>query len=374
MAYNILKGNIQGSVDQYADQEIDGVKVFKNTISASVFYDTDAQSPCATLKDVPIKKVEGGAKNTIMVAQGNQAVKTYHDLRYEKNTLHAKNITTGIIKGSAEKLVKIPTDKFIGPISAEFMCFGSGIENVRGSLQVQVSDGLKCTEEGVGINIAPTSCLTIASNKLTLNPSKSQKINTEGQNLSDSDLLIVHDVSRGTVTNTTLSNLFSSYIDLKIPHAAGNNNTLQFKGKHGFHASDNLSFDSSNNTLNVDGRTISDTIVSKEKIVHEGSVFHNITKVDSNYSVVNSDYTIICDSSKDIVEINLPPAKNNVGRILIIKKANSDKYKLNSNIVRVVCKEGTIDIKNSIDIKMNYSCRTLQSDGNNWWVIGSKGT
>jgi hypothetical protein len=47
MAYNMLKGAVEGSVDQYGDQEIDGIKVFKSTISASVFYDTDAQSPCA---------------------------------------------------------------------------------------------------------------------------------------------------------------------------------------------------------------------------------------------------------------------------------------------------------------------------------------
>ena len=57
MAYNVLKGLVEGSVDQYGDQQIEGVKVFKSTISASVFYDTDAESPCATLKDVGIKKV-----------------------------------------------------------------------------------------------------------------------------------------------------------------------------------------------------------------------------------------------------------------------------------------------------------------------------
>ena len=42
MAYNVLKGTVDGSVDQHGDQEIEGKKVFKNTISASVFYDTDA--------------------------------------------------------------------------------------------------------------------------------------------------------------------------------------------------------------------------------------------------------------------------------------------------------------------------------------------
>ena len=50
MAYNVVNGIVSGSVDQHADQEISGIKIFKNTISASVFYDTDAQSPCATEK------------------------------------------------------------------------------------------------------------------------------------------------------------------------------------------------------------------------------------------------------------------------------------------------------------------------------------
>ena len=54
MAYNVLKGVVEGSVDQHGDQEIEGRKVFTNTISASVFYDTDAGAPCATIKDVAI--------------------------------------------------------------------------------------------------------------------------------------------------------------------------------------------------------------------------------------------------------------------------------------------------------------------------------
>ena len=33
MAYNILKGSVEGSVDQHGDQEINGIKIFKNTPS-----------------------------------------------------------------------------------------------------------------------------------------------------------------------------------------------------------------------------------------------------------------------------------------------------------------------------------------------------
>ena len=43
MAYNVLEGKVEGAVDQHADQEINGVKTFKNTVSGSGFYDTDAE-------------------------------------------------------------------------------------------------------------------------------------------------------------------------------------------------------------------------------------------------------------------------------------------------------------------------------------------
>ena len=66
--------------------------------------------------------------------------------------------------------------------------------------------------------------------------------------------------------------------------------------------------------------------------------------------------------------------RKNSGRVLIIKKTNTDKYKLNSNQIEVTSEEGTIDINDTITIKMNYSSRTLQSDGENWWIIGTKGS
>ena len=85
MAYNLFKGVVEGSVDQYGDQEIDGVKIFKNTISASVFYDTDAQSPCATIKNVAIEKIKAGAPNALLIYGGQKNAYTDHGLRFDKD-------------------------------------------------------------------------------------------------------------------------------------------------------------------------------------------------------------------------------------------------------------------------------------------------
>ncbi len=375
MAYNILKGSVEGSVDQHADQEINGVKVFKSTISASVFYDTDAQSPCATLKDVAIKKIKGGTQDSLLICDTEHGAKTAHNLSYRDNTLQVEKVSANEFEGSAHLLTSVPCNRFVDKIAANFIRFGHGIDNVRGSLQIKTGAGLTCDDDGLEINIASNSALSTKAKKLKLDLTKTEAINTAGQNLSDGDLLVVNDVSLGETRHTTLSNLYNNYVADKVPHAAGAPGQLQFKGKNEFESSVNLQYEPYTSTLNVDGKIKSNTTVSKNKLVCEGSVFHNIIKIaESPYNVASDDYTILCDSSKSKIIVKLPPAQNNCGRVIVIKKANSKKYKLNSHIVEITCDEGTIDINKHAEIKMNYSSRTVQSDGENWWIIGSKGT
>ena len=92
MAYNVLKGTVEGSVDQHADQEIGGVKVFKSTISASVFYDTDAQSPCATIKDVAFTKVAGGRPTAVLTYGGETTAVANHNMLFDGETLHVLSL------------------------------------------------------------------------------------------------------------------------------------------------------------------------------------------------------------------------------------------------------------------------------------------
>ena len=375
MAYNILKGIVEGSVDQHADQEISGVKVFKSTISASVFYDTDAQSPCATLKDVAIKKIKGRTQNSLLICDIETGAKTSHALTYSEDTLRAKKISTDSIEGSAKLLRDLPPDQFVDKIPAKFIQFGEGLEDIRGTLQLKTGEGIVCDDGAVEISLASNSALSTKSKRLRVDPTKSNPINVNGQNLSDADLLIVSDVSDATTKHTTLANLYDNYINIKVPHASGGPGQLQFKGKTEFESSPKLEFEALTSTLNVDGKVKSNTIVSKDRLVCEGAVYHNITKItESTYDVASDDYTIICDSAENKITVTLPPPQNNVGRVVIIKKTNSKKYKLNSNIVVITCEEGTVDINNHAEIKMNYSSRTVQSDGENWWIIGSKGT
>ncbi len=234
---------------------------------------------------------------------------------------------------------------------------------------------LRLDEDGVGISIAPNCGLSTTSNKLTIDLTKLQPVNKQGQNISDDDLILLSDVSRGTVTSTTMANLYTSYIKFKVPHASGDVGQIQFKGKTGFQSTPNLVYEQEQNTLDMDGKIKSATLISKNKLLCEGSVFHNITKItEKNYNVLPSDYTIVCDTSQNDINIKLPPAQNNTGRLVVVKKFNADRFKLTSNKILVTCDEGKIDINSTSEIKMNYSSRTFQSDGENWMIIGTKGT
>jgi hypothetical protein len=374
MAYNVLKGVVEGSVDQHADQEIGGVKVFKNTVSASVFWDTDAQSPCATMKDVAITDIGGKTKEGVLIYDQDGIAKTNHALTYKSDTLHVKKIKAQQIAGSGKELVNLPANQFDGEISAAYLNYSNGLHDVRGALQVRTSDCIKVDEDGVGINLDADCGLWLKSNKLTLDLTKIESINSKGQNLSDDDLLVVGDVSANKTNNTTLKNLYDSYIRLKVPHAAGTKGNIQIKGNSEFESCPKLNYNVSENTLKVEGKIKGKAVHANKKLVCHGAVYYNITKTsDSIYDVADDDYTVLCDSSQNKVTVCLPAPCNSEGRVIVIKKANSDRYKLNSNTVEISCEESKIDLSDSIILKSNYSTRTLQSDGETWLVINKIG-
>jgi len=241
-------------------------------------------------------------------------------------------------------------------------------------MQLNLGPGICTNEEQITLNLANDGGLSISGDKLAIDASKTTPINTAGQNLSDNDVLLVNDVSRGTITSTTLSNLYQNYINSKIPHPAGSHNEIQLKGKRGFASSAKLTYDTSSETLNVENNLKANSISVDSTLSCTGAIIKNIATITQrNYEIKQNDYTIICDTVKNPINVVIPPACNHVGRILIIKKSNTDKYNLRSYPVNIKTLEGTIDLSDEHLIKTNYSARTLQSDGTTWHIIGSKG-
>ncbi len=375
MAYNVLKGTVEGSVDQHADQEIGGVKVFKSTISASVFYDTDAQSPCATMRDVAFTEVVGARPTAVLTYGGETTAVANHNMLFDGETLHVKNIAANELRGTAKGLTHLPPDRFVGPINAGFINHGLGLQNVRETLQVKPGNGLVVDEEGLSVSTAIFGGLRVKSNCLIVDPSKTEPITLFGQNLSDDDVLLVSDVSKDETRHSTLKNLYDGYIKPKMPAAAGTTGQIQLKANNGFGASKRLSFDTRSGALSVEGTVSTLSVQIEKSLVCKGAVTQGIKKITAEeYEVANDDHTILCDSVGGSINVTLPPACNNTGRVLVIKKTNTDKYNLKSHPVTIKVSEGKIDLTDIVTLKMNYSSRTLQSDGANWWIIGQKGT
>jgi len=377
MAYNVLKGRVDGSVDQHADQEIDGIKIFKSTISASAFYDTDAKSVCATLKEVPFQRLEGGAKNSLITFQGGVNAKAEYNLTFDGTTLKTKTIRADKFYGSGEGLQDVPADRFNGIISAQHLNLGSSLHNVRNRLQVKGTKGIQVDEHGVSIALDVNGGLDFKDDELCIEPKNCADITTQGQNLSDDDILLVHDASRGELRRTTVANFHSSYINSKTLHPEGPLNSVQVRGKSGLKASNGLTFNTNTNILNLDGELVTDSLRARRgamiegSLKHRGAVFKKISTITApEYEVQENDYTLLADTTQNAVTIVLPAASECKGRMLRIKKINTNKYKLNSHLLTVRVEEGLIDFfKDSMVFKFNYSSCTLQSDGANWWII-----
>jgi hypothetical protein len=160
-----------------------------------------------------------------------------------------------------------------------------------------------------------------------------------------------------------------------MPQPDGPPGSIQIKSTKGFQSSTNLAYDVKSDTLSVGGQTITDTFKTSRTAEFEGSVIYNITTTkELKYHVQPDDYTILADTTDGAMRVTLPPACNNRGRMLIIKKMNGNRYKLNSHPLKIDVEEGEIDFQRSMTIKNCYSTRTVQSDGNNWWVVGRVGS
>jgi len=374
MAYNVVKGSVEGSVDQHADQEIDGIKIFKNTISASVFYDTDAQSPCATMKDVAIKKIVGKSTGALITYAKDGIATTSDNLTFDGATLSAKNVSAGTFEGNAAGLTGIPSDRFSEKISGEQLQVGAGLHSVGGKLQVDTHSGLSVDSDGISISLSALGGLSIQNSKLVVDPGKTESITAQGQNLSDKDLIMVSDISHNKLRHTSLGNLYSNYIKDKIPHAAGSTNDIQIKGKSGFSSTPKFAYDMSTHTLKVEGKILATTLKIDGDMQCDGAVINNIKTITSRiYEVQASDYALLCDTESCPITVMLPPACNHAGRLLSFKSIGNSGNKKNQYPVLLKTTEGRIDTESEIMIKTKHSLRTIQSDGKNWWIVGAQG-
>ena len=190
-----------------------------------------------------------------------------------------------------------------------------------------------------------------------------QDANKQGQTLADLDLIVVYDTSHNILRKTTLASLHNGYLNSKTVQPAGTTNQLQIKSTTGVTASPNLTFKNSNNTLEVNG-----TITATNVAVSSTLTAPITTITEGAYSITEHDYTVLVDTADNNIVVTLPNPMTCSGRILNLKKIAT------TNNLTLLCDSGTIDGIGSRVIKNNNSTRTLQSDGNNWWITSKSGT
>ena len=378
MAYNVLKGIVEGSVDQHADQEIEGIKVFKSTISASMFYDTDAGAPCATENNVAITNLTSETKYGILTYQGSKIAKSNYNLTFDGETLCADRAVIGTLSGCGRELKNVPAEYLSGKVQAQSINHGAGLEDLRGVLKIKCFEGIKSNDEGISVDLSPNGALDIRDKKIFINPNNCLNIQEYGQNISDPDLLLMYDASRGEVRHSTLKNLYEGFLKFKTPAPAGAKNCIQYKGAKTFEANNALTFEPSSSTLNVNGTAKVLNLQSNNKILIHGSIYKSIKMIrDPEYSVADIDNTILCNTSDNVVLLMLPLARDHAGRVITVKKVcdDDDKYKIRGNhILKIRTNGELIDFSSEIILKSTYSTRVLHSDGNKWWIINKTGS
>tara|TARA_R110001583_G_scaffold41108_7_gene130882 strand:+ start:4874 stop:6028 length:1155 start_codon:yes stop_codon:yes gene_type:complete len=384
MAYNVLKGNVSGSVDQHGNQEINGIKTFINVVSASMFYDTDAQSPCATENNVAIKKLKADTQYGILTYEGDGYAKSHYNLSFDGVTLRTHEAIINSLSGDGTGLLNVPAEHLSGKLLAKSLNLGSGLESFRDALKIKANEGLETNEEGLSLSLSPNGGLSIKNKKLVVDCENSLDVKDAGQNISDPDLLLMYDASRGEVRHTTFKNLYDGFVVSKVPHPDGVKNSVQYKGNKYFEGTERFTYDPSSGILSIKGAVknldshVSRKLESNGQTHLNGSLFKPIKKVhDSKYDFQDTDHTVLFDTGDNNVVATLPPARENAGRVIIIKKINNDenKYKVRGTHSLKIKTEGElIDFSTEISLKSNYSTRTIQSDGDKWWIINRSGS
>ena len=109
-----------------------------------------------------------------------------------------------------------------------------------------------------------------------------------------------------------------------------------------------------------------------------GSVSAPIRVVTGNYTLADDDYTVLCNNTPGGVAVTItPPAASasNKGRVYIIKRVNPNVSGTTRNcqVANVDGALGNVVLNGPTPglLTTNLSGMTIQSDGTQWWVVGT---
>lgn len=92
----------------------------------------------------------------------------------------------------------------------------------------------------------------------------------------------------------------------------------------------------------------------------DGSFGAGITTLSASTTLTTSQHTVLCDATTAVVALTLPTASTSTRRIYVIKKIDAS-----ANAVTFTTAEG------AQSLTTRYTGKVIQSDGTNWYIIGS---
>jgi len=124
--------------------------------------------------------------------------------------------------------------------------------------------------------------------------------------------------------------------------------------------------------LNVDtqGNVAIGNTKATSKLHVEGAISTAISTINSiyitAYTLTSRDSTVLGDCSASSITITLPNVSSISGRCYIIKKIDTS-----GNTITITPTNGLIDGAGFYTLSTSYKCVKVQTDGSNWYIIGS---
>jgi len=157
------------------------------------------------------------------------------------------------------------------------------------------------------------------------------------------------------------------------------NTSVTFGGASNFALSfgDNVGLRSTPNLSLGNTAGISDTQTANAQF--GGSVSSAIRVVNSNYTLADDDYTVLCNNAAGLgggVVITPPAATaSNRGRVYVIKRVNPNVPGTNDNcaVANVDGAGGNVLLQGPSPgaLSTDVTGVTIQSDGTQWWIVGT---
>ena len=379
MAYNVLKGNVQfinsnsGSiesmVDNYSNQTIAGVKTFTGILTASTGISSSAyfgDGGGLSGLNVAVNAYSNASDNRVLTSVNATSIQGESNLTFDGTVLTVTgnvsasvNVSGSGFYGSAVGLTNIPTNQFVGSISAASLNLGDTLSNDSGELIVDLSNSAGLESTATGLKVNPSLAVE-----------KTSPVNADKFLLADS-----------AASNTTkfisyqnLSNGITSGITTFPPN--GSDGNVQIKNGSAFLGPNEINFNTSTNILTVTGKVTASVHVSSSQVFAttyfgDGS---NLTGLatnaygffTANFSVTpESDLIGVVTTGSAITASLLPASQYGPGQRFTFKDV-SGSCSGSNHIVVSASNYGSgdrIDGQGVVKIQAGFGAVTIASDG-----------